>query len=118
MAEWKDILSNDEERVKDDELINYVEDNLSAADRYEVEKKIMDSAFLNDAVEGLENIKKKENLDEYVKQLNKNLQQQLDFKKQRRLKRRLKDNPWIIVTILILLAICIIGYFVIRYNIK
>ncbi len=118
MADWNDILNNSEEPLKDDELINYVEDNLSEEEKHDFEKKLVDSSFMNDAVEGLHHFNTKQQLNQYVLQINKNLQSQLDAKKQRRKKRRLKDNPWTVISILILLAICIIGYFVIHFHLK
>lgn len=118
MADWKDILSESDDSPKDDELINYIEDNLSEDEKYALEKKIVDSSFMSDAVEGLQKFNDKENLNQYVQQLNNNLHQQLAIKKQRRQRRKLKDNPWIIITVIILLFICIFGYYLIHLHNK
>ena len=116
MADLKDILSEENDQPKDDELINYIADNLSEEEKYELEKKIVDSSFVNDAVEGLQKFDQKESLNQYVQQLNKNLHQQLAIKKQRKEKRRLKENPWLVITIIILLAICLISYYIINLH--
>jgi hypothetical protein len=118
MADWKDILHDNGEPLNEEELIDYLNNNLSEEERYALEKKLVDSTFENDAVEGLEKIRRPKNLDEYVQQLNKNLHQQLDTRKKRRLRRKLKDNPWVITTILILLAICIVGYVVVHFYMR
>ena len=118
MADWKDILSENDEDLKSDELINYVEDNLSEEEKHAFEKKVIDSSFVNDAIDGLQKFNRKEDLNEYVQQLNKDLSKQLAAKKQRKQKRKLKENPWIIVTIVILLAICILGYYLVHLHYK
>lgn len=118
MADWKDILSDSDEELKNDELINYVEDNLSEEEKHELEKKIVDSSFTNDAVEGLQTFSNKADLNQYVQQLNKDLHKQLAAKKQRKQKRMLKENPWAIITIVILLAICILGYYLVHLHYK
>lgn len=118
MADWKDILSDDDEHPNEEELINYVGDHLSEEEKYALEKKIIDSSFTSDAVEGLQTFDKKSNLYDYVQQLNKNLNHQLSSKKERKEKRRLKDNPWVTITIIVLLAICILGYYLIHLHTK
>ena len=118
MADWKDILSNEEDQVSEDELIKYLEGSLSEEEQHAFEKKTAGSGFTNDAVEGLQQFKNKQKLDEYVSQLNKNLHQQLTTRKQRIEKRRLKDNPWFLLSIIIILAICIIAYLVIHIHNK
>ncbi len=117
MADWNDILSGKDDRPDNEELMDYINNNLSEEDKHALEQKALDSDFINDALEGLDTIKRKEYLEQYVLQLNKNLQQQLANKRQRKHKRRLKDNPWIVIAILILLAICILGYVLIHMHI-
>lgn len=118
MADLNDILFDNNEQPKDDDLINYIKDNLSEEEKYELEKKTIDSGFVNDALEGLQKFNEKKDLDHYVQQLNKNLEKQLTEKKQRRQKRVLKENPWTIITLILLLTICIIGYYLIHLYFK
>jgi anti-sigma factor RsiW len=117
MGDLKDILSNEEEQVNEDELMNYLEGNLSEEEKHAFERKTSDSSFASDALEGLQQFKNKNKLDEYVSQLNKNLQEQLTARKQRNNKRRLKYNQWFLLTIVVILALCVLGYFIISiYN--
>lgn len=116
MADWKDILSDKEEDASEQELINYLQGNLSDEEKYAFEKKTADSEFLNDAVEGLSNFKSKQQLNEYVSQLNKNLYKQLDQRKKRKEKRKLKDNPWIIISVIIILVLAIIAFVAIKMH--
>jgi hypothetical protein len=78
----------------------------------------MNSVFVNDALEGLQRFNDKEKLDQYVNDLNKNLHQQLAARKQRKQKRKFKDDPWLLLTIIIILALCILGYIVIHLHNK
>lgn len=117
MADWKDILSNNDVPPENEELINYLQNHLTEEEKNAFEQKTLDSLFVNDAVEGLEHVARKENLQQYVQQLNKNLHQQLAAKKGKKQRRFFNEQPWVITTIIILLAICIIGYVMIRLHI-
>ncbi|MCY7420498.1 MAG: hypothetical protein LH478_02010 [Chitinophagaceae bacterium] len=116
MADWKDILWDKEEQAAGDELMHYLKDELSDDEKHEFEKKTVDSVFVNDAVEGLNALADKQQLNQYVQQLNKNLQQQLALKKQRKQKRVLAKHPWILIAAIVLLAICVMGYFIIHLH--
>lgn len=117
MPDWKDILSDNEEQPAGDELLNYVTNDLPDDEKHEFEKKTIDSVFVNDALEGLNALENKEHLNKYVLQLNKNLQQQLATKRQRKQKRAIASNPWLYITAIILLVICVIGYYLIHLHI-
>jgi hypothetical protein len=110
----KDILSNLNKDIEQDKLLNYLNKNLSAAEAHEVEKQMAGDEFMNDAVEGLENFKNKEDLSLLVEQLNKDLKKQTEKKKLKKEKRRLKDQPWLYITLVTLLLLVIIGYLVIK----
>lgn len=117
MTDLRDIL-NEEDDFKDDELLKYLQDSLSKDDQHKIEKQMAGSAFINDAVEGLQNIHNKKSIEQYVEDLNKQLHKQVAAKKQRKEKRKLKDQPWIVITVIVVLALCIITYAVIRYHQK
>lgn len=114
MADLRDILSDNEDRLNEEELMKYLEGNLSEADKLAFEEKMQSSGFVNDAVDGLKAIKNKQHINDYVYQLNKNLEKQLGAKKQRKEKRAIKYIQMIILTVVFILLICIIGYLVIH----
>ena len=108
-----DILYNSNKDIDNQQLMDYLSHHLSAADNHAVEKEMINDAFVNDAVEGLEQIQTKKNLHLYVEQLNSGLQQQITKNKKRKEKRRLKDQPYTyfaIILILLLLVICFIVF--------
>ena len=112
------ILTNSNKDIDNQKLMDYVSGKLSGKEKHEIEKLIIDSEFLNDAVEGLGNIQDKQKLQEYIEQLNKGLRNHLEKKKMRREKRRIKEYPWIYFTIALILLLCVIGYFVIRQYLR
>jgi anti-sigma factor RsiW len=93
--ELKNILSNSNKDIDNQKLMDYLSGKLSAEEKHEIEKQMAESDFVNDAVEGLQDIKNKKDVSQYVDQLNDNLHKQLDKKKKRKQKRALKYQPWI-----------------------
>lgn len=114
MAELDDIFSNNKRKLSDEELLKYLDGKASAEETHAIERAMADSSFENEAVEGLEQFKKREHLNDYVLNLNKNLQQQLAQKKQRKEKRKIKEIPLAVITVIIILILCVLGYIAIN----
>jgi len=112
----KDILSNSNKDIDNQQLMDYLSHHISQADMHELEKSMAEDDFINDAVEGLQEIKPTKNLQIYVEQLNKDLQKQVIKNKSRRLKRRIKDQPYTYFAIILILLLVIIGYIVLKKN--
>lgn len=110
----KDILSNLNKDIEQEKLLDYLNKKLSAADAHEVEKQMADDAFMNDAVEGLEQFKNKKNLTLLVEQLNNDLKKQTANKKLKKEKRKLRDQPWLYFTLVLLLLLVVIGYVLVK----
>ena len=116
MADWKDILSDNEAQLSEEELLKYLENDLPEEEKYSIEKKLNAGPFEADALQGLAQVQNKDNLKKHVSQLNKKLQQ-LTAKRQRKEKRKIRIFEWIILAILLLLFICTLGYIIISlYN--
>jgi hypothetical protein len=110
----KDILSNLNKDIEQEKLLDYLNKNLSAAEAHDIEKQMADDEFMNDAVEGLENFKHKKDVSLIVQQLNNELKKQTAKKKARKEKRKLKDQPWLYISLVTLLLLVIIAYLVIK----
>ena len=108
------ILPDNNNGIDDRKLMDYLEGKLSGEEKHEVEKWMADNDMASDAIEGLENIKEKKNLPLYIEQLNKNLQDQLEKKKQHRTKMKIKEYPWIYFAVVLILLLCIIGFVILR----
>ena len=100
--------------MEQDKLLDYLNKKLSAPEAHEVEKQMADDEFMNDAMEGLEKFNNKKDLPLYVEQLNHELKRQLDKKRQREEKRKLKDQPWLYLAIIILLILLLISYVLVK----
>lgn len=107
------ILSNSNKDIDNQKLMNYLSGKLSAGEKHDFEKTLVDSEMMNDAVEGLEKLKNK-NVSALVEQLNSNLNKQLEKKKSKKLKRQIKDLPWLYLSIILILLIILISFLVIK----
>lgn len=115
MADVNDNILNSEEELSDEQLMNYLKGYLSREEAHDIEEEMIDDCFLNDAIEGLQQFSSNKKLDDYVRQLNHHLHQQITAPKQRNYKRRLKDIPWIIQALVIVLLLCMLAYVVIMF---
>ena len=108
------ILSNSNKDIDNQKLMDYVSGKLSDGEKHEVEEWMADNEFFNDAMEGLEQANRENNLPQYIDQLNKELSRYISQKKQKREKRRFTMPAWSQLAVLLILALAIIVYFIIR----
>ena len=92
----KNILSNLNKDIEQDKLLQYINRNLPDAEQHELEKQMNDDDFMNDAIEGLEQLKDKQEIPAYILQLNAGLAKQIKKNKKRNDKR--KDRSLFIET--------------------
>ena len=110
----KDILSNSNKDIDNQQLMDYLNQQLSKEQQHEMEKSMADDPFVNDAIDGLQQLYNKKDALAYVDQLNKDLQKQINKSKKRKDKRRWKDNPQTLIAITVLLILMMICYIVVR----
>lgn len=113
MTDLKDILQQDED-MTNEELLRYLEGNATPEERFAIEKQMADSDFVNDAVEGLQDFQDKKKLQQYAAQLNLQLRKQTAKNKRRKLKRAIKDQNWVLISIVTILLLCMLAYWVIN----
>src|SRR4026207_444104 len=111
---YKDILSNLSTDVDQETLLLYLQGKLSDEKKHEVEKKFIQNEFDDDALEGLQEIKDKQQIQYMVEMLNRDLKKKTAKKKLRRDKMRIKDQPWLYFSILILILLIALAYIVIH----
>ncbi|GEO10129.1 hypothetical protein [Segetibacter aerophilus] len=117
MADWRNILSDNNEQLSEEDLLKYLDDDLSQEEKHSIENRINNSPFEVDALQGLLQVKNKKHLQKHVNQLNQKLQH-LTAKRQRKEKRKIKIFKWVILTLLILLFTCVVGYVIIRLHVR
>lgn len=111
---YKDILSNLSTEVDQETLLLYLQGKLSEEKKHEVEKQILKDEFEEDAVDGLQEFRDKEQLQYMIEMLNRDLKKKTTKKNQRREKMRIKYQPSLYISILILLLLVVLCYIVIR----
>jgi len=108
------ILSNSNKDIDNQKLMDYLSGKLPDSEKHEVETWMNENDFVNEAVEGLQRFDGKKDLQQYVDQLNKELNQYIEKKRTRRDRKKLKEYPWMYVTAFLLLLLVIIGYIIIH----
>jgi len=108
------ILSDSNKDIDNQKLMDYLAGHLPAHEIHEVEKSMATSEFVNDAVEGLMAVKNKRDISILVEQLNIDLNKKLQQKKSQKDKRKLKEYPWIYLSLALVLLLVIVAWFVIH----
>jgi len=114
----KDILSHLSTDIDQETLLLYLQDKLSEEKKHEVEKKLLENEFANDALEGLQEFKDKQQIAYMVEMLNRDLKKKVEKKKQRREKMKLPDQSWLYISIVIIILLIIISYMVIQKSMQ
>jgi hypothetical protein len=110
----KNILSENNKNIDTRQLMDYLNDQLSEADKHAIEKNMAGDIFTNDAVEGLQEFNSTKDISLLAAQLNKDLQNKTAKNKKRKEKRQWKDQPYTYVAITIILLLLATSYFIIR----
>src|SRR5258708_4974573 len=110
----KDILSNLSTDIDQETLLLYLQDKLTAEKKHEVEKKLLENEFANDAAEGLQEFKNKEHLSTLVDHLNRDLKKKIEKKRSSRNKIHIKEQPWLYFAVVLIIVLIIISYFIIH----
>ena len=110
----KNILNNSNKDIDNQKLMDYLSRQLSNKENHDLEKMMADDEFMNDAVEGLEQFSNVKKLPLSVEQLNRELQKQIAKKKGRKAKRKLKEQPWVYLAIILLLILTVVCYIIIK----
>ena len=111
---YKDILSNLSTEIDQETLLLYLQGKLTGDKKHEVEKHLLQHEFNEDAIDGLQEFKDKEQLQYMVEMLNRDLRKKTQLKKKRREKMRIKDQPWLWVSVLIIILLLVLAYIVIH----
>ena len=113
MQNLKDILSQMQADVDQETLMLYLQGKLSPEKQHELEKQILDNEFAADAIDGLQDFKDKKKLALVVEQLNNDLKLKTARKKARRSRRQVQSEPWLVITLAIILLLIVLCYFII-----
>ena len=115
---FKDILSNLSTDIDQETLLLYLQGKLPDDKKHQVEKQLMKDNFDEDAIDGLQEFRDKEQLQFLVESLNRDLRKKTEKKKKRRDRMRIKDQPLLYISILILVILIALAYIVINRMLK
>ena len=101
------ILTNSNKDIDNQQLMDYLAGKLSEAERNELEIRMAENDFMNDAMEGLEEIKDKKDIRLFVDQMNRDLQKKLQVKKAKKKRRKMFEQRWVFAGIVLILALAI-----------
>ena len=87
------ILSNSNKDIDNQQLMDYLSGKLSGDELHEVERSMAGDEFLNDAVEGLQQLKRPKDMQAYVDQLNAAMQKSLEKRRTAVSAAASKTNP-------------------------
>ncbi|MEN9571939.1 MAG: hypothetical protein RL172_3170 [Bacteroidota bacterium] len=113
----KNILSNSNKDIDNQQLMDYLASELSKSNAHELETGMADDPFLNDAVEGLQNISPTEKINNLTLQLNQELQKIVAKNKKARTKRRWKDSPIAYLYLLCFIMLLVLCYLLVKKKI-
>jgi anti-sigma factor RsiW len=109
---WQDILSQ-HSQLDPQKLMDYLEGKLNDQEKHEVESMLADSAFMDDALEGLGQMKDKQKIAAILHELNAHLRKNAQARNQRKALRQLRYPGWLLfatVTIILLVLLAYIIY--------
>ena len=110
----KDILSHLNTEIDQEALLQYLQGKLTPEKQHELERKALENEFAADALDGLQQIGDKQNLQFVVDQLNRDLKRKTEKKKKFREKLRLKNDNWLPLVLFIVLLLIVHSYFILH----
>lgn len=114
MKDLINILSNSNKDIDNQKLMDYLSGKLSSHEANEVEQWLEENEFGEDAIEGLQKVRTKEDINLHVELLNKQLGTYIKQKKQRRNRRKIDNLGWSIVAILVVILLIVLAYVVLK----
>ncbi len=112
----KNILSNLNNDIEQDKLLDYLNRQLSDKEQHELEKQLNDDAFMSDAMDGLAEFHSKSNVTAMVQELNSGLNRQL--RKKKKTKNFFRQDATVYYSIALILLLIVVGYVVVRMFLK
>jgi anti-sigma factor RsiW len=108
---WTDILTQGSQ-LNPQKLMDYLEGKLSDAEKHEVEVQLADSDFMDDAMEGLGQMKDKQKIASILHELNAQLKKNAEKRNKMRLRNRLAFPGWLLFTTAMLILLIVLAYII------
>lgn len=116
--ELDDILASGAGDVSREQIMKYLRGELSGDELHNVEKAMIDSGMVGDAMEGLQSLAVTQRIPAIEKDLDTNLRNYLAKRAGRKDRRRIAGLYWVIVSIVVILLIIVVTFAVIYVDRK
>jgi len=107
------ILLNSNKDIDNQQLMDYLAGKLSEEEKHAVEMQLAENDFMSDAVEGLEIVKNKRDINVFVDQLNRDLHKKLFRKKSKKQRRKAVQQRWTFAAIILILVLLLAAWLMI-----
>lgn len=115
--ELKKILTNNPEgNLSQEQLLQYLKDELAQQEKHDFEKQLIDDSFSNDAVEGLQELKNQQKINLIVEGLNRDLRKKITNKRNLRNQRTIKTQWLLYFSIIIFLILIVLVFLYLKNN--
>jgi hypothetical protein len=108
---WQDILAR-KSQLDPQKLMDYLEGKLGEAEKHEVESMLADSAFMDDAMEGLGQMKDKQKIASILHELNTQLRKNAQARNRWSVRKKLPFPFWLLFTTVTILLLVILAYII------
>lgn len=108
---WKDILQQSSS-IDQKKLMDYLEGKLNDQEKHEVESLLNDSAFVDDALEGLSQMKDKQKIASILMELDNQLKQKVKERRGRFTGRYFQFPLWLIITTITIIGMVVITFII------
>lgn len=108
---WEDIL-NTQASIDPQKLLDYLEGKLDDREKHAVESMLADSPFLDDALEGLGNVRDKQKIAAILQELNHHLKHSAQARNKRRAPKQLAFPGWLLFATVTIILLAILGFII------
>lgn len=114
MLRKKNIENHSDSVIDEEHLLAYLDGSMPPEEQHRIEEILEADPFLNDAVEGLAEIKDKQQLRIITAQINAQLSRQIQNRRKQRRSRTRATDRWSWIFVLILLLLILVSWWVMK----
>jgi anti-sigma factor RsiW len=108
---WEDILRT-HTSMDPQKLLDYLEGRLDDKEKHAVEAMLADSPFMDDALEGLANVKDKQKIAAILHELNHHLKDSAQARNKRRAGKQLSFPGWLLFATVTIILLVVLGFII------
>lgn len=110
-ANWQEILAQ-KSQLDPQKLMDYLEGKLGEKEKHDVESMLADSAFMDDALEGLGQMKDKQKIASILHELNTQLHKNAKARNRWSVRKKFPFPFWLLFTTVTIILLIILAYII------